>query len=158
VLTGKGHLILPARSSVKLAFYTAGCRLQVPVSPLLKSQILSKQPGSLLDCWPEPTGFASCTTIALTSQDSTLSWSRALFLRAPRWVASHSEPMALLLSKFNFGLLQVVSVVSYTLHHHSSGHSRLDPQLIQGFHFEGAEVGGLAFGAPNSPMHLLSPS
>jgi hypothetical protein len=36
------------------------------------------------------------------------------------------------------------------LHHHSPGQSRLDPQLVQGFHFEGIEVGGLALDAHDS--------
>ena len=42
----------------------------------MKNQVLSKQPGPLLDCWPRPAGLA-CTTTALASQDSTLSWFRA---------------------------------------------------------------------------------
>jgi len=47
------------------------------------------------------------------------------------------------------------------LHHHSPDQSRLDPQLVQGFHFEGIEVGGLALDAhdssPSCP-HTASPS
>lgn len=42
----------------------------------MKNQVLSKQPGPLLDCWPRPAGL-TCTTTALASQDSTLSWFRA---------------------------------------------------------------------------------
>lgn len=37
-----------------------------------------------------------------------------------------------------------------TLHHHSPVQSRLDPQLVQDFIFEGIEVGGLALDAPHS--------
>ena len=41
-------------------------------------------------------------------------------------------------------------LVPLTLHHHSPDQSRLDPQLVQGFIFEGAEVGGLALDARGS--------
>nr|AFK89855.1 hypothetical protein [Pseudomonas syringae] len=36
------------------------------------------------------------------------------------------------------------------MHHHSPNQSRLDPQLVQGFIFEGIEVGGLALDARDS--------
>jgi len=64
-------------------------------------------------------------------------------------------PQALL---FNICIpdLFVVPIVSMKLLHHSPDQLRLDPQLVQGFHFEGAEVGGMALDAPDSsPMHLL---
>lgn len=36
------------------------------------------------------------------------------------------------------------------LHHHSPDQSRLDPQLVQSFHFRGIEVGGLALDTRDS--------
>lgn len=44
------------------------------------------------------------------------------------------------------------------LRHHHPDQSRLDPQLVQGFHFVGIKVGGLAPDAPDPPMHLPWPS
>jgi hypothetical protein len=41
-------------------------------------------------------------------------------------------------------------LASLILHHHSPDQSRLDPQLVQGFHFEGIEVDGLALDARDS--------
>ena len=67
-------------------------------------------------------------------------------------------PQALL---FNICIpdLFVVPIVSMKLHHHSPDQSKFDPQSIQGFNFEGTEVGGMALDAPDSsPMHLLSSS